>query len=161
MDGADAFMQAFDNVSHLGTIRGALDSGMMDPVGKVGYYSAMDEASRPFAASASFYPEMWHMLVAMVVPVAGGSIPVAINAMNCAFSFVVAPMGSLRTCFPTVWRRRRKLLIGGFGMRRLRGSSLGMLVYGPLYPNLASFRAVFPGVWRSSCCCVLRSPWAG
>lgn len=144
MDGADAFMQAFDNVSHLGTIRGALDSGMMDPVGKIGYYSAMDDASRPFAASFSFYPEMWHMLVAMVVPLAGDSIPVGINAVNCAFSFVVAPMGVCTLLFQLFGADRRKLLLGAFGCIVFEAYPWGMLVYGPLYPNLAAF-ALVPG----------------
>lgn len=144
MDGADAFMQAFDNVSHLGTIRGALDSGMMDPIGKVGYYSAMEDVARPFAPTTSFYPEMWHMLTAMVVPAAGGSIPVAINAMNCAFSFVVAPMGVCALVFQLFGADRRKLLIGALGCVAFEAYPWGMLVYGPLYPNLASF-ALVPG----------------
>lgn len=144
MDGADAFMQAFDNVSHLGTIRGAVDSGMMDPIGKIGYYSAMEDAARPFAPTTSFYPEMWHMLAAMVVPAAGGSIPVAINAVNCAFSFVVAPMGVCALVYQLFGADRRKLLLGALACIVFEAYPWGMLVYGPLYPNLASF-ALVPG----------------
>lgn len=144
MDGADAFMQAFDNVSHLGTIRGALDSGQFDPLGKVGYYTAMTDATRPFTPVFSFYPEMWHMIGAMVTPVAGGSIPVAINALNSAFSFVVAPMGVCALVFQLFGADRRKLLVGAFACIAFEAFPWGMLVYGPLYPNLASFTLV-PG----------------
>ncbi len=145
LDGADAFVQAFDNVSHLGTIRGAIDSGILDPLGAVGYYTAVDEMSKPLVASSSFYPEMWHMVVAMVASVTGGSIPLAINAVNCSFAFVALPLGVCALLFQVFGPDVRKLLLGALSVIVFEAFPWGLLVFGPVYPNLASFSLV-PGI---------------
>lgn len=41
-----------------------------DPMGKIGRCSVMGDAGRPCPVSASLYPGMWRMLMAMMVPVA-------------------------------------------------------------------------------------------
>ena len=142
MHGADVFVQAFDNVSHLGTIRSALNAELLDPLGAVGYYTAVDEASSPFAEGYAFYPEMWHMLVAMVASFLGDAISVSINAVNYAFSFVVMPLGAAVLFSELFGSDRRMVLLGALACVAFEAFPWEMLVYGPLYPNMAAFALV-------------------
>lgn len=142
MNGADSFMQAFDNIWHMGAIRGALGSGLLDPLGGMDYYSATEAALSPFDYGSFFYPEMWHVITVMVASVSGQSVPVAINAVNVAFSFVAMPFGVAALLIELFGADKRKVLLGSLGCVALESFPWGMLIYGPLYPNVSAFALV-------------------
>lgn len=147
-----AFMQDFDNIHHLNSVRGFLDSGNWSSLGVTYYPLEGDAALRPFP-DASFYPSAWHGVVAMVADATGASLPVAVNATLFVFAFVAFPLAMLslvQALFDEL--PRAVVLLGACCVVLFAAFPGGFLKFGPLYPNLAAF-AVMP----AAVACFLRA----
>ena len=139
-----AFMQDYDNVHHLTSIKAFLDSGDWSSLGVTYYPLEGEEALRPFPDGA-FYPSAWHDLVAMVADALGCELPVAVTATLFLLAFVAFPLGMfllMRTLFGD---RPQAVLLGSCCVMLFAAFPGGFLKFGPLYPNLAAF-AVLPAV---------------
>lgn len=117
----NAFEQTYDNAWHLSRIH-------------------MFAETQDFSTfNQGFYPSAWHGIAAMVELALGVSTPLAENATNLAFIIGVFPLGSvllLGTLFPD---RPRVVCLGGMLCLSFAFFPWRIMLFGPLYPNLASF----------------------
>lgn len=72
--------QTFDNIFHLNAVRYILETGNASPF----WVSSLTSAES--GVPPTFYPAAWHALSALLVGVAGVSIPVASNALVIGFA---------------------------------------------------------------------------
>lgn len=137
----DAVFQAYDVTQHLNVIQSFVDSGRYSSLG-VGYYlSAADLAIDPVGYS-SFYPAAWHATCALLVQLTGISVPEAINASMFVFSSVVFPLGEAAFLSRVLPSERRAVAMGAVVATAFVSFPWCLLVFGPLYPNLAGFAGV-------------------
>lgn len=120
LDGAGSIYQENDNIFHLNTIRDFVDSGVY----------CLD--------SPLSYPALWHTLVATVFSFSGGSIPVAVNAVNLALIAVVCPL-SFMVFLSAVFKNRSVVIAGSVCSLAVAEFPWGFLLFGPLYPNLLGY----------------------
>lgn len=117
----NAFEQTYDNAWHLSRIH-------------------LFAETRNFSTfNQSFYPSAWHGVAAMVELALGVSTPLAENATNLAFIIGVFPLGSvllLGMLFPD---RPRVVWLGGMLCLSFAFFPWRIMLFGPLYPNLAAF----------------------
>jgi len=96
-----SYVQSFDNVHHLGSIRAFVESGDWSSLGAV-LYLGSDAAYDPFI-EGSFYPSGWHAMAAFLVQCAGLTVTASANAVNVLFPAIVSPVGMyycLRSIMP-------------------------------------------------------------
>ena len=140
LDGPESFSQHSDNMAHLGSIIS---------MAKTGFYSTFSASSYlatpinqiPVETSASFYPEGWHIICAMVSSCMGVSAPMAENAVNLAFAGSIFPLG-IYILSEAVFSGSQKTMLR-FGAIVLSTCFVafpsGMYLFGPLCPNAASY----------------------
>lgn len=117
----DSFIQNYDNAFHLSRIQAFADSSCFSSL------------------AGSTYPSSWHMVAALGRDIVGYSIPCAQHVANFAFIFGVYPLGMIAlvsVLFPdrprAVWMGGLLCLVAAFWPWRI-------MLFGPLYPNLASY----------------------
>ena len=137
LDGPGAYIQSFDNVHHLGSIRAFAESGDYSSLG-ASMYRAEDAMLDPLA-DGGFYPSAWHALAATVVEVVSCSISLSATATNVTLITFVMPMGMFAFLRIIAGPNRRVALLGA--PLALANASLPwmMLTWGPLYPNVMAF----------------------
>ena len=117
----NAFMQNYDNAWHLSRIH------------------LFAETQNYSTLAGGFYPSAWHGIAAMVEAALGCSTAMAEHAANLAFIVSVFPVGStilLSTLFP---ERPRVVCLGGMLCLSFAFFPWRIMLFGPLYPNLADF----------------------
>lgn len=134
----DAVMQAFDNVHHLGQVRGFVETGNWSSLAFSMYPSAEEQAFSPFPGSA-FYPSAWHAVAAMMIGAAGVGVEEAMNAANFLFAFIVLPTSTAALMGVIFSGKRRIILWGSVCAVSFASFPWMFLTFGPLYPNLAAF----------------------
>lgn len=123
----DAFLNNYDIAFHLSRVREFMDSGN---------YSSLSEG---------FYPSAWHAVAAMVCSVTGCSVPSAVISSILAFAVFAFPAGTyylLATLFPD---KPRRVFLGCLFCLCIAFFPWRIMLFGPLYPNVASF-ALLPAV---------------
>lgn len=126
ISGAEHPTQLYDGLFHLNAVEFILQNGDASP-----FHMTM---VLPGAAS-SFYPTLWHALVALIVPFSSAVVP-ATNVMTIAVIAVVWPV-ALATLTAVLFPRHpaaaawAPLVAFGFSI-----FPLGFLNWGVLYPNL-------------------------
>ncbi|MDF2506549.1 MAG: hypothetical protein K0Q52_408 [Microbacterium sp.] len=126
ISGADHPTQLYDGVFHLNAVEFVLENGDASP-----FHMTMVLPG----ATSTFYPTLWHALVALIVPFASAVVP-ATNVMTIATIAVVWPV-ALATLTGVLFPRHRAaaawapLVAFGFSV-----FPLGFLNWGVLYPNL-------------------------
>lgn len=140
LDGAGSFFQAYDNGSHLSTVRTFVDTGIYSSLNT---WSVVDSVS-PFDESGlSFYPSALYCLVAMVITATGANITVAMNAVLFVCISLVFPLSILFAARIVFCADKKSLFVGALLALCAAPFPWGFLTFGPLYPNLLSM-AVFP-----------------
>lgn len=134
-----SFMQAVDNIHHLGDVYASLQTGNYSSFGMT-LYPGADAAERPFTDDAGgFYPSAWHCLVTMTASAVGVPVTVAVNAVNAAVAGVVFPLSvfiALRHLFTA---EKRVVFYGAATCIGCAAFPWGFLIFGPLYPNMLAF----------------------
>ena len=139
----EAFIQSWDNVHHLGAIRGFIDSGRWSSLG-TSLYLGEDAPIDPFVEGA-FYPSAWYAFAAMIAGLFGLSAPFAINVANFVIIAIAFPLCTyvfLRSVFGDDVR-----LVAAGSLFVLANASCPwmMLRWGPLYPNIMAY-CLLPGL---------------
>lgn len=135
---ADAFNQSYDNMFHLGVVRGFLDSGNWSSLEASTFMTAEDIAISPLHITSGFYPSAWHVVCALVVQITGCSIAVASNSVNtlvCAVIFPLSIFSFLRTLDA---ENHVVIRLGAFASVTQAAFPWAFITHGPLYPNLLS-----------------------
>lgn len=133
----DAVFQAYDNIYHLAVTKSFVDSGDWSILSVTLFETASFDP--PVPSNGSFYPASWHILCSMLVSVLSISIPMAANAVNFTFAFILFPMSTMCLLLAIFGSRKTLLLFGAAATCAFGSFPWGFLTFGPLYPNLASF----------------------
>lgn len=139
LDGAESFVSKQDNVTHLNAVKAFLDSGSWSTLHVSNYLAASDPNAIPYDnQGGGFYPAGWHILVALVCSLSGSAITVASNAVNAVLMGIVFPGAMflfMRALFPD---RNTTVLAGSIIAVSFTAFPWGIILKGPLYPNMAS-----------------------
>lgn len=138
----DALFQNYDLTQHLNTIRSFVESGRLSSIDVDYYLSAADQTVNPIDFGGSFYPSAWHATCALLVWMTGISVPAAINVSMFVFSSVVFPLGTAALLTFALRDLPRAAFLGAFVAVSFVSFPWCLLVFGPLYPNLAGFASV-------------------
>jgi hypothetical protein len=130
--------QTFDNVYHLNAVRYIMDIGDASPFRAGSLTYVYDQI-------ASYYPDTWHAIAALVAQLSGGDIPVAVNALNVVIGAAVWPLGVLLLTRLIFGPRPVGALLTGVLAPAFAAFPYLMVEFGVLYPNLLSI-ALLPGV---------------
>lgn len=117
----NAFLSNYDNAFHLTHLRSFVDTGD---------YSSL---------AGGFYPSAWHCLGALIMSATGCDITVAEQAASLSFVVFAFPLGMsvfLATVFPD---KPRRVVVGSLFCLCTWFFPWKILLFGPLYPNVASF----------------------
>lgn len=143
LDGADAFYNRHDMITHVNYVRSFAESGIWSSLHSNAFWgTGMETASYTYTG---FYPTLWHSIVAMVISLTGAEVMVAINATNALVAGVVFPLSVcafLRALFPN---NRKVLLYGAFVTPACTAFPWAFFLKGPLYPNMLG-NALLPAV---------------
>lgn len=123
----DTFLNNYDIAFHLSRVREFMDSGNCSSL------------------AGGFYPSAWHCVAAMVCSVTGCSVPSAVLSSIIAFVVLVFPVGTyyfLATLFPG---KPRRVFLGCLFCLCIAFFPWRIMLFGPLYPNVASF-SLMPAV---------------
>lgn len=127
MSGPEHPTQLFDGLFHLNAVEFILKNGDASP-----FHMTMVIPG----ATSTFYPTLWHALVALIVPFTSAAVVPATNVMTIAVVAVIWPV-ALATLTAVLFPRHRGAAtwapLVGFGFSVF---PLGFLNWGVLYPNL-------------------------
>ncbi len=121
--------QTYDGVFHVNAAAQIVLSGDASPF-------HMDLASP--GSTGSFYPTLWHALVALIAQLSGASIPTATNAMVLTVSAWIWPIAILFFSRPFFVRRPAHLVLGAILAANFTAFPYLLVAWGVLYPNLLS-----------------------
>lgn len=134
LDGADSFVQEYDNVYHLNTLSAFLQSGVWSCFGSTPYLSAADPAN-PLTTTGGFYPAAWHTAAAMISSCLGAPVTVASNALNTLLAAFVFP-SSMYLLLAKIFRNDQKtVLAGAFVTMAFASFPWKIMHWGPIFPN--------------------------
>lgn len=120
LDGPCAFNQGSDIVHHLNSLRAFSDTGN---------WSSLQNG---------FYPSAWHEMGAMIISFAPVEVPLAANVLNTLFIAVVFPSGMF-FLFKTLFQDHEAAQwFGVICIFAFPALPWKLIVFGPLYPYLAS-----------------------
>lgn len=144
MDDPGSFSQEYDNVYHLGLVHSYLESGDWSPLSSSLYMKNEDVAINPLPGSG-FYPSAWSILAALPASALGVPIAVSANALNFLFVAVVFP-SSMFLLMRGIFRDQKTVIpFGALCALGFVAFPWGLLVFGPLYPNMIAF-SIMPAV---------------
>lgn len=138
LDGSNVFLQAWDNAFHLNAIRCFVDSGNFSTLAVTVHTGANPNPG------TYYYPAAYHMLCAMIVNLTNSSIATCVNAANFAFACVVFPIGMYCFLERAIGFNRTAVLAGSIIAPSFVSFPWSFLIYGPLFPNLASMSIMLP-----------------
>ena len=141
LDGFNSFVTSYDNLYHYNAIRSLLESGYWSPF-DTSCYLALPESMNPMPGGTypldGFYPIGWHLLIALLMSIAGCGEAMAINVANCAFVGVVFPLG-MYLLMATLFPKRSTMIAGALCSFVCAIFPWHLLIEWPLFPNLAAF----------------------
>ncbi len=138
LDGPDSFVQYADNTAHLGRIKAMAVDGSFSILHTGVYPSSMSSVAQPLNIKAGFYPAALPLLASLSVNLFGVSAALAENVVLFVFMAFVLPSGSYLMHVALFKDNRGAVLFGAFSTMMFAAFPFGLLLYGPLYPNMAS-----------------------
>ena len=143
LDGLDSYYQAWDNVSHMATIRTFNNSGDWSPLAN-SYYASSDVA--PILSSGSFYPSAWHLLCVSTVSALNIPVSMSENVVNFFVIGLVYSLGFFSLIRALGVRGKLPCAMAGVICVGVPAATWGLLTFGPLYPNLLGFSLIPAGI---------------
>lgn len=132
----DAVFQGWDNVTHLNYIRAFIDSGDWSSLHPSSYL--VDPELQP-VPGGGFYPAAWHEICALAVLLSGAAVAKTVNAVNYILCSLVYPLGTVAALRLIFGSRKKVLYAGAIASVSFAQFPWSMLVFGPIYSNLAAF----------------------
>lgn len=141
LDGPDCYFQAWDNQTHLRTIRAFVETGNYSSFNSQFYKNAL---TAPEPLANSFYPSAWHLLAAMLVSLLDIPVTQAANAVNILCVGTILPL-TLFLCLQELGiKKPSSLALCAIICLGVPIYPWDLISYGPLYPNLLGF-CLLPG----------------
>ena len=135
----DAFFSRYDNQTHLNLAQSYVDSGTWSALDR-SRYGGSDPSQTPYLSSqGGFYPNTWHILVAISCLMTGAKVTVASNALVAVLAAVVFPAGMfllIRALFPN---KRSVLVAGAFAAVSFASYPWVFPLKGPTLPNMLGY----------------------
>ena len=143
LNGANSYVQLYDNVWHLNIIQKFVTTGD---------FSTLHSGNIVDTLGSTFYPTGWHSLVALDVSLTHLSIPMSVNAVNSVIIVLVFPssmyllankvFSSSQTVQSSSQTRQKLVSFAALTVCMFTAFPWYFLVFGPLYSNLLSFGAL-------------------
>lgn len=133
LDGANSFVQLYDNAWHLNIIKKFVATGD---------FSTLHSGNIVDTLGSTFYPTGWHSLVALVASLTHFSIPLSVNAVNCLIMAVVFPSGMYLLASKVFSHKQELIPYAAVAVSMFTAFPWYFVVFGPLYSNLLSFGAL-------------------
>lgn len=147
LDGAVSFDCKQDNVTHLNVIKAFLDSGSWSTLHTSYYLATTNPDAIPYdMGRGAFYPAGLYVLTAIVCSAASVPVTLGLNAVIAVLIALVYPLGMfgvMRSIFP---EQKSPVLGGAIIAIAFTSFPWGILLKGPLYPNMASFTFMVPTI---------------
>lgn len=146
LNGPMSFSQGPDNSAHLGYIQNFMEAGNYSTLSASFYHGIGSSYESPMGGEGGgFYPTAWHCVAALAGSLTGANAALSANASLLVFLAVVFPAGVF--LFMKALVRKNDLLIacGSIVSVAFGAFPWGLLSFGPLFPNFASF-VVIPTV---------------
>lgn len=141
LEAPDAILQFYDVTHHLNVIQAFFEARRTSSIAVSPYLTTQDAAIMPYGIRAT-YPSGWYALCALLMHATGVSTPVAINASMGVFTGVVLPLAGLLWATLIFGRERHSVIALALTGVSFVTFPWCMLMFGPLYPNLAGFTAL-------------------
>lgn len=138
LDGPDSFVQFADNTAHLGRIKAMAVDGSYSILHTGLYPLSLPSVAQPLDIKAGFYPAALSLLASLSVNLFGASVTLAENVTLFVFMAFVFPCGSYLLHVALFNNNREAVLFGAFSTMLFAAFPFALLLYGPLYPNMAS-----------------------
>lgn len=140
LDTPMSFFQDYDNIYHLNLVQSFLDSGDWSCLHASVYTLAeFNSGQTPLLSWGGYYPAAWHCLNALITSLTEAHIVIAQNALLYVFSFISFPF-AVFLFLKTLFNNNHKLLAyGAILCLTFEAFPWGLLMWGPIYPNLAAF----------------------
>lgn len=135
----DWFATEIDNAFHLNEVYAMASTGQ---------FSAFSISTFPTVAgfastnSGSFYPALWHVVVAVLLNTVATSAPIAENATNLVFVAIAFPLGIWAFLSSVLSSNKTAILAGSLTCVCFFDFPWRLLTFGLLCSNLASFAMV-------------------
>lgn len=130
-DNPDNIAQRYDNVYHLNAVRWVLEQGDASTL-TLGRMLNQE-------ADIAIYPAAWHGFAALTATLANQSVFVATNALNIVIASVVWPLGVMLLARVVFGQNALLIAIVGLFSAGFAPFPMGLIDFGPLYPNLLSY----------------------
>lgn len=134
--GPNNIAQRYDNVYHLNAVRWVLEQGDASTL-------TLGRMLNP-TAEIAVYPAAWHGFVALIVEITDQPIPLAVNALNIVIASLVWTVSVMLLARIVFGAQALLIAIVGLFSAGFTAFPMGLIDFGPLYPNLLSY-AVLPG----------------
>lgn len=144
MNGADSFIQTYDNVFHINLVRNLMDSSDWSPLHSNLFPVSLDNSIDPFPGY-SYYPSAWHILCALVASITSSSATLATNAINSVFAGVVFPLSIYSLMTQIFSKDQSVVFFGSIITLAFVSYPWVLLMLWPLFPNAVSL-ALLPGL---------------
>ena len=141
LDGPASFIQEIDNVWHLDVIEQFASTNIYSSLSASFYPESKLGFIPPYDATPGFYPASWHTVVALCMAAFDVPATLAVNAVNFVLVGLVYPL-SLSTLMFALFKDRKLLFYGSVLSLAFVAFPWQLLVFGPIYPNLAGFALV-------------------
>ena len=146
--------QTFDNIFHLNAARFILDTGNASPL-------SVSQLTQSGASGLTFYPALWHGLVALVAQSSGASLAASSNAVMIAVGALVWPASVMMLGVMVFGRRPAYVVALGILTAAAPAFPILMIDYGVLYPYFLAV-STLPAILAATLAMlklVSRSPW--
>lgn len=142
LDGPASFSQQVDNSAHLALISEIAGDGNYSVLKTTHYPLGLVADGVAPMDSVGFYPNAFHVFASLVVSLFGASAPFGENVALFVFVAVVYA-SSFFGLMQRLWGRDKTLMLSGsLAVVSFAAFPLGMMWFGPIYPNVTAFCAV-------------------
>ena len=142
----EAFFSRYDNQTHLNMTQSFVDSGLWSAIDH-SRYAAFDANQSPYEHySSGFYPNTWHIIVALTCLITSAKVTVASNALVAVVAAFVFPAGMfllIRALFPY---ERSVIIAGAFATVSFATYPWVFPIKGPTFPNMLGFALMVPAM---------------
>lgn len=142
LNGPDSFVQYSDNIAHLSRIQAMIDDGAYSILETGSYPLNLPSSQIPVDSSRAFYPAGISVVSALLAAVLNISVPLAQNVVIYVYMATVFPFGSCYFISNVFEDDRISVILGAFAIFMFAAFPFGLLLYGPLYPNVVSMCCV-------------------
>jgi hypothetical protein len=131
--------QTFDNNFHLNGVRYVLSTGDPNPL-------TFSDLMHTYNGLGGFYPNLWHVVAALIAQISGSGIPITVNAFSIVVGGFIWTLGCVAVARQLFGPRPVALLITGLLSSCFAAFPILLVTWGVLYPNLLGVALIPAGL---------------